>query len=390
MHILFVTEYLPPYISGIANRCQNLINGYRSKGHKVTVASVYGTDCNVVVASVQNPFYNQQRTFCLPPLHLLAHGPFDVCHIVAPLAFHTCLLIPFLKLSGCKVYVSYHVYLEYYYKHYVGSFGLELAVFFFALLYYIPLVALADCVGIPSKTADSYVFRYSRKVHLLKSGLDTMTFNPSALSHHNKTYPIKSVRNYFPADSTILIYVGRLAPEKDVEFLLNALAHPKLSTTSLLIVGDGPSYLSLTSMAADIVGPENVYLNGKSGPGTYRVVFTGMVSDQKQVASYYAQCDIFASASASETFGFTVAEAMSCGTPCVIIDSGAFSTVYKMISSWLFRPNDQLDFVNKVVSMDPNACGHVARDIAQANFGVDIAVNDFLETYESLLSKKRK
>jgi hypothetical protein len=63
LRILLATEYLPPFISGIANRCKNLINGYRRKGHSVTVFSVDGSDCDHNVTSITNPFYNRQRYF---------------------------------------------------------------------------------------------------------------------------------------------------------------------------------------------------------------------------------------------------------------------------------------------------------------------------------------
>jgi hypothetical protein len=61
MRIIVATEYLPPYVSGIANRCNNLISGYREKGHQVTVLSVTGTDADMHGTSFSNPFYNQQR-----------------------------------------------------------------------------------------------------------------------------------------------------------------------------------------------------------------------------------------------------------------------------------------------------------------------------------------
>jgi hypothetical protein len=73
LRILFATEYLPPFISGISNRCKNLINGYREEGHQVTVFSAKGTDCDVVVPSIANPLYNQQR-YKFPNLeHLYYH-----------------------------------------------------------------------------------------------------------------------------------------------------------------------------------------------------------------------------------------------------------------------------------------------------------------------------
>ena len=61
LRILFATEYLPPFVSGISNRCKNWINGYREEGHKVTVCSVEGSECDIVAPSIANPFYNHQR-----------------------------------------------------------------------------------------------------------------------------------------------------------------------------------------------------------------------------------------------------------------------------------------------------------------------------------------
>ena len=61
LRILVATEYLPPFVSGIANRCKNLIAGYREKGARVTVCSVGGTDCDMVGLSIPNPFYTHQR-----------------------------------------------------------------------------------------------------------------------------------------------------------------------------------------------------------------------------------------------------------------------------------------------------------------------------------------
>ena len=71
-----------------------------------------------------------------------------------------------------------------------------------------------------------------------------------------------------------------------------------------------------------------------------------MILNEKKVASFYAQADIFVSASGSETFGFTVAEAMACGTPAVVVKSGAFPTVYKMILENMFETDDIAGYCN--------------------------------------------
>ncbi|KAJ3093648.1 hypothetical protein HDU97_009302, partial [Phlyctochytrium planicorne] len=128
LRILLATEYLPPFVSGIANRCKNLAQGYRENGHDVTLFGCHGTDADVVVPSVPNVFYPAQRMFIFPPFVLLfqllnffQEVPYDIIHVVSPLCLAFVFILPLFKLRGVKIYVSYHVYLEYYSKFYFGD-----------------------------------------------------------------------------------------------------------------------------------------------------------------------------------------------------------------------------------------------------------------------------
>ncbi|KAI9344874.1 hypothetical protein BDR26DRAFT_818484 [Obelidium mucronatum] len=442
LRILMATEYLPPFVSGIANRCKNLVKGYREHGHSVTVFGPPGSDCDVPVVSIVNPFYDQQRMFLLPPFWLMLQllNPFhevqyDIAHIVGPLAAPFLFVLPLLRLRGVKIYVSYHVYLEFYKQKYFNELLGMFLEGLFIVLYFIPLVYFADVVGIPSKTADSCVFKYSKRIHYMRSGLDTAVFKPKPEHHfpaeddylHPSAppapLPIPSSLKPFETDphpstpmtrrqtslvhklhtqtktktaAPVLVYVGRLAVEKNVEFLIRAMEHPCLSTAKLVIVGDGPARASLEQTAREVAGSQGVYSappdtphidvsNGtvKSHSGA-RVLFAGMVHNEQIISTYYANADVFVSASASETFGFTVAEAMACGTPSVMVRSGAFRSVYRMIDGWMFEDMDMEDYVGRVgrVVSDGILARRVARRVAVRQFGVMGAVKDLLKTYE--------
>jgi glycosyltransferase involved in cell wall biosynthesis len=112
-----------------------------------------------------------------------------------------------------------------------------------------------------------------------------------------------------------------------------------------------------------------------------------MILDETQVASFYAQSDIFVSASASETFGFTVAEAMACGTPAVVVRSGAFPSVYKMIDRNMFEIDDDEGYAiccdNVFKSLQQQSSS--ARLIAENGFSIDSSINDLISTYYWIL-----
>jgi glycosyltransferase involved in cell wall biosynthesis len=109
-----------------------------------------------------------------------------------------------------------------------------------------------------------------------------------------------------PGADRILVYVGRLALEKRVDFLLDAFARVREAMgegTALVFVGDGP--------AGD-------RLRAKAGPGVH---FTGFMCGVP-LAEVFAAGDLFVFASDTETFGNVVLEAISSGLPAVVVDRG--------------------------------------------------------------------
>ena len=354
------------------------------------------------------------RVMMLPPWALVCQLldftnplPYDVVHVFGPLCLAFVPLLPLFYMRSVKVYVSYHVYLEFYKEIYLGSNTLAGAFieFIFCLLYFIPLTMWADMIGIPSKTADGIVFRYAKRIHIMKSGLQTDVFKP--LEDQHQASPWWSLVPRMSTGPT-LVYVGRLAGEKDVEFLVRALAHPKLFGYTLVIVGDGPSRRALEKLACKVVGPENVLSGDKaecisSSDSAYvneededcvqavqprsLVIFTGMILSEDVVAKHYAHADVFVSASASETFGFTVAEAMACATPAVVVRSGAFKNVYQCIDDWMFEPHQTDDYVAKVTKVvaQGQKAREFSRKVAVKKFGVERAIHDLLTTYQMMV-----
>lgn len=117
--------------------------------------------------------------------------------------------------------------------------------------------------------------------------------------------------------SALILYVGRLAPEKRPELLLATLRRLVDSAAArgvdgrdyrLVVVGDGPARAGLQAEAARLV------------PG--QTVFTGAVDDRRWLAACYASADVFVHPNAHEPFGIAPLEAMASGVPVVLPAAG--------------------------------------------------------------------
>ena len=107
-----------------------------------------------------------------------------------------------------------------------------------------------------------------------------------------------------PAENTVLVCVGRLAEEKNIQELLKFRASLGSRPVTLLLVGDGPDRSRLEQVARDL---------RQTSPA---VIFAGMVPPE-EVPDWYRLGDLFVSASSSETQGLTYIEALAAGVPAL-------------------------------------------------------------------------
>lgn len=151
----------------------------------------------------------------------------------------------------------------------------------------------------PSKKVEDMLRRYDINscVYVIPSGIDTEKFisgNDEGRERVRKLFKIGE-------DEFIMVYVGRLAKEKNLEEVLDIMEGMKASPVRLLIAGDGP-YRHELEEKAERQGIRD------------RLLFAGMVSPM-DVADYYRAGDVFVNASRSETQGLTYIEAMACRIP---------------------------------------------------------------------------
>ena len=189
----------------------------------------------------------------------------------------------------------------------------------------------------------------------LNLGVDTQAFRPVP-----RDVALREELG-LPLDRKVLLYVGRLSAEKNIEMLLAAFEalndrHP--NTYHLVIVGDGPLRRVLPAT------------RHRTGALTWR----SYIQENGKLAEYYHAADLFIHPGVCETFGLVVLEAQACGLPCVGV-RGSFMDANIMVGldQWATKndPNDIADAIERYEHQDLAALGAEASRLVHARFSWD-------------------
>ncbi len=170
-----------------------------------------------------------------------------------------------------------------------------------------------------------------RSEYLPYQGVDCDKFHPRNICYN----PIPN------DDRPLLLFVGRITPEKNVAELLDAfpIIAAKIPNVHLVIIGSGPADEEIRQRAQKF--KSNVTVWGESH-GT-------------ELLGWYARADIFLNPSVTENFCTTNMEALASGTPVVAADAGGNpEQVLSDINGLLSEPNNPIDLAEKVIAILEN------------------------------------
>lgn len=178
----------------------------------------------------------------------------------------------------------------------------------------------------------------AERVAVCPRGVNTVQFRPDRKS--DGTRREMHERTGFPEKSVLLLYAGRLSPEKNVKLLpevMRLLAADKRNDYRLMVAGAGP--------LDEWLGSEGE----KSAPG--RICRLGHL-DKELLADYYANADVFVHPNPREPFGIAPLEAMASGVPTIAPNSGGILSYATNENAWLVAPeaSEFADAIRRVMA----------------------------------------
>jgi len=368
MRIAFVSETFLPNFDGVARTLCRVLEHMEARGHESLVLAPDGAPERVHGARVVGlsglrfPLYPAIRL--VPPLvdlrpRLRAFRP-DLVHVLNPLSLGIAALRQARELQ-LPVVASFHTDLPGFARRW--GLGLFSGTLWTALRW---VHSMADLNLCPSPTTLRLLERQGvPRLDLWTRGVDTERFDPRLRS------PSWRARlTGLAPEAPLIVYVGRLSPEKRVDWcrdLLHAAPGARLA-----IVGDGPQRSELQKLFA----------------GT-RTVFTGALHGE-DLARAYACADVLVYPGADETFGNVVLEAMASGVPVVAARSGGpLDIIEDGKTGLLFEPEERSSLVACVSRVLADRAlardmGHAARAEAEARDWPAV-LDGLLDTYRSLL-----
>ena len=370
MKIMIVTETFLPSTDGIVTRLTACIRWLHRDGHEVQIIApdlgIYEFDGAPVkgVPAFAFPFYRSKK-FAFPnrivKKYMADFDP-DIVHVVNP-AVVGYSGVTYAKNLDIPLIASYHTHIPQYMSYYrLGK--LNWLMWWFMK----KMHNQADLNLCTSQTVlEELTEKGFERMQVWKRGVDTEQFHPKQFSTD-----MRSTLSGGQQDKILLLYVGRLAAEKEIEKIRDILMES--DRFCLALVGDGPHRKQLEKYFA----------------GT-RTVFTGFIHGQK-LASAFASSDAFVFPSTTETLGLVIMEAMASGLPVVAAESGPTKEqVTDRRNGLLYNSQDPESFKDTIRQLED---GSFRRQLAQqavaevAELGWAAAAEQIRDLYRQVAEAK--
>ena len=310
MRVLFVSDVYFPRVNGVSTSIRTFRADLAEAGvESVLVAPEYPgaapeQEAGIIrIPSGGVPRDPEDRRFLGGPLRRALNSELaarvDLVHIHTPFIAHYA-AVRFARAHRLPVVATYHTFFEDYLHHYLPLLPRAIGRFMARRF------TLSQCADVAALIAPSAPMRDALLAYGVTQPIEVLPTGLPAESYARGDGARFRARFALPADKPLVLYVGRVAHEKNIDFLLRMFVRLRaLRPDALfLIAGEGPARVHLGKLARELGISEQVR-------------FVGYLNRQTELPDCYAAGDAFVFASRTETQGLVLLEAMAQGTPVV-------------------------------------------------------------------------
>ncbi|MFA7707742.1 MAG: glycosyltransferase [Candidatus Pacearchaeota archaeon] len=345
---IFTDTFIPKY-DGIVTATLNLAKGIADRGHKIYIIAPksqkrikefkYKNIKVIRVPSISARFYPGLRITNILSIKLMKYlkkEGINLIHFTTPmtLGLQAILISKALKIP---LIGTFHVFFadEQYLKHGKLNFkSIQKIMWAYSRMFY----NSCDLVTSPAETTKKEILSHGFKenIKVISNGIDPKKFI-------NSKY--KEVRKKYNKSGNLLLFVGRIAHEKNIFYLLECFSKVinKMPKTKLLVIGDGPQ-MKEVKQKIDLLNLKN------------NIILTGKIDYNTLVkSSIFKACDLFVTASVTENQPMTILEAQMNGLPCVTISERGMKDLIKNgYNGYLVQNGDKNGFANSILKILAN------------------------------------
>jgi len=349
-----------PLPNGVTTSLDASVDGFSEAGHEIRIIAPeyktgkarkehYPVPSSVLTSAVLSLFGKEERTFGLRAKRYID----GIAKSFQPDAYwlHTITPTPnafekYMAASGKPKVLSYHTFVERYGSLYAGAIGSSIM-----LARSRTVANKMNAIIVPSKAMEQKLCQYGVKkpIYIIPTGIEI----PQTLF----TKEDLAGKYDFSLDAKVLLYVGRVSKEKNIEPLLRLVKNLKGKKLKAVLLIIGPGDIKEMKGKTKRMGIEG------------NVIFTGPLM-RGNAQKHYGAADAVVFSSQTETQGLTIGEAMVAGVPVVALDSPVREEFYPESVAVVAR--DESDFTDAVLYILNNPAERRKKIEAAKRFARDI------------------
>ncbi len=392
MNIGLFTDAYVPSVNGVVTSVETLKKALEQKGHTVYIVTV-GQDSKTYDYNEKERIlkipgiplgiydYRMSSIYPLKVMNKIKSWNLDLIHSHTELSMGIFARL-FAKQYNIPLVHTYHTM----YKDYTWYVSRNVKFFDMGCKKAVEYISKFYC----DNTADAFIvptvktyhlfrdeYHYDKDIYIVPTGLDASRF----YKENSDKLKVTRLRRYlgYKRKDFVMLFVGRLAQEKNVTFLFDIIEKTKNKNIKLLIVGYGPD--------------EDKYKKEVKERGLEdRIKFTGKVA-WVDMPNYYHVSNAFITASTTETQGLTVIEALAASLPVICIDDDSFkSAVVDNFNGRIFKDEKECLEIVEELSTNKLELNNLT-DKAEGSikkYSLSSFADSVLEVYKVAITKHNK